>query len=87
MKIIVDFDDLFKDFENDESTATQIMDEVKRRAVDELVRQIAWQVVEELGADLREVDKEKYSVIKTLSSALIKKYKEKIEEDIKKVME
>ena len=90
MKITVDFDDLFKNFEDDESTVTQIVDEVKRRVIDDITKRITWAVIASIdksNSSCSSIDKTQFDEIRTLANILIKKYEAKIKEDIKKVME
>ena len=90
MKITVDFDDLFKNFEDDESTVTQIVDEVKRRVIDDITKRITWAVIASIDKSnsyCSSIDKTQFDEIRTLANILIKKYEAKIKEDIKKVME
>lgn len=88
MKVTIDFEDLFAEYENNETAIQQVKDAVERRAVEYLAMRIGFALESDIDKSFPMTLHEEGKVdlshddIHKLSDIVVKKYKKKIQEDL-----
>lgn len=84
MKITVDFDDLFKDYENDENTIKIIKKEVMQKAVEYLATRIGYELAHTIDKSFKEFENTSagFDDFRDIAKIIIKQYMPKIKDDI-----